>query len=26
VKVDAAMVQERLKSISEDEDLRKYIL
>ena len=26
VNVDAAMVQERLKSISEDEDLRKYIL
>lgn len=26
VKVDAAMVRDRLKSISEDEDLRKYIL
>ena len=26
VKVDAAMVRERLKAISEDEDLRKYIL
>ena len=26
VNVDAAMVHERLKSISEDEDLRKYIL
>ncbi|MBP6771590.1 MAG: ATP-dependent protease ATPase subunit HslU [Gemmatimonadaceae bacterium] len=26
VKVDAAMVRERLKDISEDEDLRKYIL
>ena len=26
VKVDAAMVRERLKEISEDEDLRKYIL
>jgi len=26
VVVDAAMVRERLKSISEDEDLRKYIL
>jgi ATP-dependent HslUV protease ATP-binding subunit HslU len=26
VTVDAAMVQERLKTISEDEDLRKYIL
>ena len=26
VNVDAAMVQERLKTISEDEDLRKYIL
>jgi ATP-dependent HslUV protease ATP-binding subunit HslU len=24
--VDAAMVQERLKTIAEDEDLRKYIL
>ncbi len=26
VKVDAAMVRDRLRSISEDEDLRKYIL
>ncbi len=26
VVVDAAMVRDRLKSISEDEDLRKYIL
>jgi ATP-dependent HslUV protease ATP-binding subunit HslU len=26
VTVDAAMVRERLKAISEDEDLRKYIL
>ena len=26
VVVDAVMVRDRLKSISEDEDLRKYIL
>ena len=26
VRVDAALVQERLKAISEDEDLRRYIL
>ena len=26
VTVDATMVRERLKAISEDEDLRKYIL
>jgi ATP-dependent HslUV protease ATP-binding subunit HslU len=26
IKVDAALVRERLKAIAEDEDLRKYIL